>query len=82
MTSAALVVTQTYYCVPPRGRAPHYEIHLAEAHTEYAPRLVLTTRNDTLYADALDAEGTNIRFRAEYHLHKGYLPILDALTPA
>jgi len=58
------VIIATAYVVPPprSDAAPYFEIIAAPDHAKYAPRVVLRTTDPTLYARALDAEGTDARF--------------------
>lgn len=87
--SAPLLVVATFYCEP-RGAAPHYEVHLAPreidsprglivAHSHLCSCLVLVTRDERIYADALDAEGTPARIVARYHRAGGKYGVIDAL---
>jgi len=76
MTTAPLLVLQTYYC----ARAPHFEVQLAAGDDPDGVRLVFKTANETTYLDALDAEGTEQRFIAHWH-PEGRVRVLDHLEP-
>lgn len=78
--TAPLLVVATFYCEGKQRRAqPFYEIHLAARQVQTTPRgltvahshtctcLVLRTRDERLYHDALDAEGTEHRVVATWH---------------
>ena len=88
--TAPLLVVATFYCTPRRDD-PYYEIHLAPraitpnpralvvAHSHLCACIVLRTRDDALYHDALDAEGTPHRVVATWHRGDGAARLLDAL---
>ena len=61
--SSYLIIATAYVVPPPRSNdRPYFEIIVAPDRARYAPRVVLRTENPTLYAQALDAEGTEKRF--------------------
>ena len=74
------VVVQTYCVQPPRRRrqAPYYEIVLASDNGVDAPRTILITRDEAVYRQALDAEGTDQVFTLDRHFAAGEL-LIDAL---
>lgn len=80
-----VVVVQTYLVMSPRNGA-YYELQLASDHGDDAPRLMLVTRDAGLYQRALEAEGSDQRFRAASHVgtfHDGRrVRVLDALEAA
>lgn len=91
MRTEPLLVVQTFFCAPHRGRREHYEIHLASDPPRPLMRvpvhrcdqrcLVLTTDDQALYDDAVDAEGTPQRVVATWHAdHRQQ--ILDRLEVA
>ena len=92
MTTAPLLVVQTFFCAPSRHAGAHYEVHLAPALPPRAPRpllpkhlchrcTVLVTADAAVYQDALDAEGTPHRLRATWHAD-GRKQVLDRLELA
>jgi hypothetical protein len=80
-----LVVVQTYFVTPPPrfDEAPFYEVILAPDLARDAPRTVLITRDETLYDQAVDAEGTDRQFIIRRHPERGSRRtrlVLDALS--
>ena len=91
MTTAPLLVVQTFFCAPSRQAGAHYEIHVAPEYRE-PPRgfhlrhlclscTVLVTTDDAAYQDALDAEGTAVHVIAHYH-DEARTHVLDRLEVA
>ncbi len=58
-----VIIATAYVTPPPRSDdPPYFEIIAAPDHAKYAVRTVIRTRDATLYARALAAEGTEERF--------------------
>jgi len=87
MAAPTFLILATAYVTPlPRsGDRPYYEIIVAEDRAKYAVRRVLQTRDPLLFAQLLEAEGTDVRFtlawRARRTDSKSCLE-LEAATPA